>query len=112
MDCGHCLRRARYYSSGSLHGLIMSRPLTLPYHMQQHVSHDMRVALTSGNAWMITNRDSSTGRARRDTGRAGLMTGPNSVPVVHGIGPKCPRENPIFMHLHTYEDYRKLNSKK
>ena len=31
--------------------------------MQQHVSHDMRVALTSGNAWMITNRDSSTRQA-------------------------------------------------
>jgi hypothetical protein len=40
----------RYYSSGSLHGLTMSRPLTLPYHMQQHFSHDMRAALTSRNA--------------------------------------------------------------
>ena len=55
-------RSPRYYSSGSLHGLIMSRPLTLPYHIQQHVIHDMRAALTSENAWMITNRDSSTGQ--------------------------------------------------
>jgi DNA polymerase III epsilon subunit-like protein len=44
------LLRGRYYSSGSLHGLTMSRPLTLPYHMQQHFSHDMRAALTSRNA--------------------------------------------------------------
>src|SRR5229473_3671070 len=63
--------RSWYYSSGSLHGLMASRPLTLPYHMQQHVSHDMRPALTRENAWMITNRDCSTGCEWRDDG-AGL----------------------------------------
>jgi hypothetical protein len=31
-----------------------------------------------------------------------LMTGASTVPVVHGIGPRCPPENSIYMHLHTY----------
>jgi hypothetical protein len=53
-------RPARYYSSGSLHGLIANRPLALLYHMQQDFCHDLHAALNRENAWMITNRDCST----------------------------------------------------
>ena len=35
----------------------------LPYHMEQYVGNNLRVTLTRENAWIITNRDCSTGRA-------------------------------------------------
>jgi hypothetical protein len=52
----------RYYSSGSLYGLIASRSLTLPYHMEKPVSRNMDTELTRENARAITNRDCNTGR--------------------------------------------------
>src|SRR6266851_10062774 len=88
----------RYYSSGSLHGLMANRPLTLPYHMQQHVSHDMRPALTRENAWMITNRDCSTGPARSPgpADRRPLPDGSDDQPGNHRLpDPSHPARGPV-----------------
>lgn len=62
-EFAYVARGGRYYSSGFVIRADRKQTLTLPYQMPQYAGNDMCTALTRENAWMITNRDYSTGRA-------------------------------------------------